>query len=288
MIVSTVCAYGTNETEPDMVDYPDHNSESVEAWEANAEFWDEAQGDEGNYWQRTLVFPSTLELLQPLPTTVLELACGNGNFARQLSRVGVAVTATDASEGQLRGARQRSGGDKIKWIRLDVTDRSALAALSGAAGAPFGAAVCNMALMDIAEITPLFDMLPLSLVDEAPFVFSVLHPVFRPGPQVRLFRERIETEDGQFIEESGVKISNYLDTRVNYGIAVKGQPSIQPYFDRTLTELFSTAFDRGWALDGIREPSITDGGDGDAEGRLSWDHMPNIPPVMVARLRHRG
>ena len=271
-----------------MVDYPDHNAESLAAWDANAEFWDETQGDEGNHWQRTLVFPSTLELLQPLPPTVLELACGNGNFARQLAGQGVSVTATDGSQQQLDRARERSDGYRIQWIRVDVTERSSLAALSGASGAPFGAAVCNMALMDIAEITPLFDMLPLALAEDAPFVFSVLHPVFRPGPQTRLFRERTETEDGQFIEESGVKITNYLDTGVNHGIAVKGQPSIQPYFDRTLTELFSSAFDRGWVLDGIREPSITDGGDGDAEGRLSWDHLPNLPPVMVARLRHRS
>ena len=271
-----------------MVDYPDRNQESLDAWESNAEFWDQAQGDDGNHWQRTLVFPNTLELLQPLPATVLELACGNGNFARQLARLGARVTASDASDAQLQHAQQRSDGYRINWMRLDVTDRAALAALSGAAGAPFGAAVCNMALMDIAEITPLFDMLPLALADNAPFVFSVLHPVFRPGPEVRLYRERAETPEGEFIEESGVKITNYLDTRVNHGIAVKGQPAIQPYFDRTLTELFSAAFDRGWVLDGIREPAITDGGAGDAANRLSWDHLPNIPPVMVARLRHRS
>ncbi len=271
-----------------MVDYPDHNAESLAAWDANAEFWDQAQGDEGNYWQRVLVFPNTLELLQPLPGSVLEIACGNGNFARKLARLGVAVTASDGSEAQLEQARERSAGHKIRWIRLDATDRSALAALSGASGAPFGAVVCNMALMDMAEITPLFDMLPLALAEDAPFVFSLLHPVFRPGPQVHLYEERRETEDGQFIEESGVKITNYLDTGVNHGIAVKGQPAIQPYFDRTLTELFSTAFDRGWVLDGIREPSITDGGDGDSPHRLSWDQLPQIPPVMVARLRHRG
>ena len=271
-----------------MVDYPDHNAESIEAWEANAEFWDQVQGDAGNYWQRTLVFPNTLELLQPLPSTVLEIACGNGNFARQLARLGVSVTATDGSASQLSFAERHSEDLKIKWMRLDATDRSALAALAGASGAPFGGVVCNMALMDMAEITPLFDMLPLALEEGAPFVFSILHPVFRPGPQVKLFRERTETPDGQFIEESGVKITSYLGTGVNHGIAVKGQPAIQPYFDRTLTELFGAAFDRGWVLDGIREPSIVDGGDGDAEGRLSWDHLPEIPPVMVCRLRHRG
>jgi len=271
-----------------MVDYPDHNVESLEAWQNNAEFWDEVQGEEGNYWQRVLVFPNTLELLQPLPASLLEIACGNGSFARQLTRLGVSVTATDGSAAQLERARQRSGRLNIRWMRIDATDRTALAALSGASGAPFGGVVCNMALMDIAEITPLFDMLPLALADQAPFVISVLHPIFRPGPEVKLFRERTETPDGRFLEESGVKITSYLNTGVHHGIAVKGQPSIQPYFDRTLTELFTTAFERGWVLDGIREPSIIDGGDGDAEGRLSWDHLPDIPPVMVVRMRHRG
>ena len=271
-----------------MVDYPDYNAESLDAWEANAEFWDDAQGDEGNYWQRVLVFPNTLELLQPLPTSVLEIACGNGNFARQLAREGVSVTATDASQAQLEAARKRSDGFHLDLIKLDATDRGQLAALAGAKDSPFGAAVCNMALMDIAEITPLFDMLPLALVEDAPFVFSVLHPAFTPGPRVRLFRERTETPDGRFIEESGIRITSYLNRGVNHGIAIVGQPAIQPYFDRTLTELFGAAFERGWVLDGIREPSLTDGGKGNAENRLSWDHLPDIPPVMVVRLRHRG
>lgn len=271
-----------------MVDYPDHNAESLAAWEANAEFWDDTQGDDGNYWQRVLVFPATMELLQPLPSAVLEIACGNGNFARQLARLGVSVTATDGSTTQLSYAERRSEGQKIKWMRLDATDRAALAAISGAAAAPFGAVVCNMALMDIAEITPIFDMLPLALAENAPFIFSVLHPAFTPGPHVKLYQERTETSDGRFIEESGIRITSYLNRGVGQGVAVIGQPAIQPYFDRTLTELFTTAFDRGWVLDGIREPSITDGGKGDAEGRLSWDHLPDIPPVLVARLRHRG
>ncbi len=271
-----------------MVDYPEHNAESLEAWDANAEFWDAAQGDAGNYWQRTLVFPSTLELLQPLPATVLEIACGNGNFARQLAGLGVSVTATDGSAGQLAAARERSAEVDIDWLQLDATDRSQLALLAGSRRAPFGAVVCNMALMDIAEISPLFDMLPLLLAEDAPFVFSVLHPAFNLGPSVRLFRERSETPDGRLVTESGVRITGYLDTGVMRGIAVVGQPSLQPYFHRSLTELFGTAFERGWAIDGLREPSIQDGGEGDARDRLSWDHLPEIPPVMVARLRHRG
>lgn len=271
-----------------MVDFPDHNAESLKAWETNAEFWDAVQGDEGNYWQRTLVFPTTLELLDPLPATLLEIACGNGNFARQAAALGVAVTATDGSQRLIDIARERSQAGNLDWMQLDATDRSELATLAGARGAPFDAAVCNMAIMDIAEITPLFDMLPLTLAERAPFVFSVLHPAFNLGPDVRLFVERHETPDGRLVTESGVRITGYLDTGVQHGIASVGQPAQQPYFHRSLTELFTTAFDRGWVLDGIREPSFRDQGDPDSESRLSWDDLPDIPPILVARLRHRG
>ena len=269
-----------------MVDYPDLNDESIGAWEANAEFWDAVQGDEGNYWQRTLVFPTTLELLQPLPASLLEIACGNGNFARQAAALGVAVTATDGSQRLLDIARERSQGRNLDWMRLDATDRSELATLAGARGAPFDAAVCNMAIMDIAEITPLFDMLPLALAEGAPFVFSVLHPAFNLGPDVRIFVERHETPDGRLVTESGVRVTGYLDTGVQHGIASVGQPAQQPYFHRSLTELFTTAFQRGWVLDGIREPSFRDRRDPDSENRLTWDDLPDIPPILVARLRH--
>ena len=271
-----------------MVDFPEHNAESLEAGNVNSDLWDQVQGDDGNYWQRELVFPATMELLEPLPGSVLEIACGNGNFARTLARRGVSVTATDGSSAQLERARQRSEGLKINWIRVDATDRAALTALADATDAPFGAVVCNMALMDIAEITPLFDMLPLALDQDAALIFSILHPAFNLGPDVRLFAERLETPDGQLVEQRGVRITGYLDVGVQHGIAVAGQPSQQPYFHRPLQDLLSAAFERGWVLDGIREPAMTDGGEGDSESRLSWDHLPSIPPVFVARLRHRG
>ena len=266
-------------------DFPEHNAESISAWRTNAEFWDDVQGDEGNHWQRTLVFPSTLELLQPLPGTLLELACGNGNFARAAAALGVEVTATDAAPELIELARRRPDADRIRWRQVDVTDPDQLNSIPGG---PFDAAVCNMAIMDIAAISPLFATLPRLLSQDAAFVFSVLHPAWPPGANVRIFRERVETADGQFIEESGVRVLGYLNSGVHHGVAVAGQPQQQPYFDRTLTELFSAAFNHGWVLDGIREPSLADGPNPERKSRLQWADVPQIPPVMVARMRHRG
>ena len=269
---------------PDAGEFPESNAASIDAWRTNAEFWDAAQGDEGNFWQRELIFPPTLELLEPLPERVLEIACGNGNFARALARRGVAVTATDASTEMLALARERSSGlaTPIDWRQVDVTSAGQLAEI---AGAPFGAAVCNMALMDIAELGPLFRTLPRLLAPGAPFVFSVLHPTFNQGAETTLFIERHERPNGSFRTVRGVRISRYLSARREDGVAVVGQPVLQPYFHRPLEALLGAAFECGWALDGLREPPLHEPEDA-ADGRLCWSELPEIPPVLIARLRH--
>ena len=268
-------------------DFAESNADSLAAWSANAAYWDGVQGDEGNFWQRELVFPPTFELLEPLPERLLELACGNGNFARAAAARGVQVVATDGSPEMLAAACARSGetGGRIRWHPADATDSAQLAQIPGG---PFDAAVCNMALMDIAALDPLFAALSQLLAPGAPFVFSVLHPAFNSGPTKSLFIERRETADGEFAYERGVRVSTYLTPQRLDGVAVVGQPVLQPYFHRPLEALLGAAFTHGWALDGLREPSFADNPDPDDSDRFTWDDLPEIPPVLVARLRYLG
>ncbi|RIK17932.1 MAG: hypothetical protein DCC52_16515 [Chloroflexi bacterium] len=71
-------------------------------WDANATFWDERMG-QGNAFHLQLVEPAVLELLRAQPREkMLELACGNGQFARKLASLGVQVTATDFSPAMIR------------------------------------------------------------------------------------------------------------------------------------------------------------------------------------------
>ena len=58
------------------------NDESNDIWERNADFWDERMG-EGNRFHNTLVRPAQERLLDIRPgERALDVACGNGNFAR--------------------------------------------------------------------------------------------------------------------------------------------------------------------------------------------------------------
>ena len=56
--------------------------ESKKIWEENAQFWDDAMGDESNEFHREVVRPKVTELLSPDPSDyILDIACGNGNYS---------------------------------------------------------------------------------------------------------------------------------------------------------------------------------------------------------------
>src|SRR5215467_9863959 len=95
----------TRETARDAADL---NREVQAIWNANATFWDDAYG-EGNQFQRALLAPSLERLLAVQPDErILEVACGNGTFARRMAEPGAYVVATDFSEVFLEHARKRT------------------------------------------------------------------------------------------------------------------------------------------------------------------------------------
>src|SRR5438067_2440542 len=60
------------------------NEEVREIWDKNADYWNERMGD-GNEFHRTLIGPAQERLLDLQPgETVLDIGCGNGQFARRM------------------------------------------------------------------------------------------------------------------------------------------------------------------------------------------------------------
>ena len=132
--------------------------ETQELWEGKADFWD-AQMGEGNAFHRTLIGPAVERLLAPQSgETFLDIACGNGQFARRLAQLGVLVIATDFSATFLDRARARTteNAERIDYRLVDATDEAQLLALGAGR---FDGAVCNMALMDMTTISPLLNAL---------------------------------------------------------------------------------------------------------------------------------
>jgi 2-polyprenyl-3-methyl-5-hydroxy-6-metoxy-1,4-benzoquinol methylase len=257
------------------------NEETRQAWDENAAFWDERMG-EGNDFVEVLIWPPTERLIDLKGgERVLDIACGNGLYARKLAKLGAEVVAFDFSEELIALADQRTdeNEDRIQYFVLDATDDGALRSLGKQ---EFDIAVCNMALFDIAEIKSLFNALRELLKPGGRFVFSVIHPCFN-NPHMKWVAEQ-EEMDGKIITSYSVKIHAYLTPTITRGVAIVGQPRPQLYFHRSLQDLLGVGFKAGFILDALQERAFPpDHPVG--KNPLSWGgNFSEIPPVLVARM----
>jgi purine nucleosidase len=268
-----------------MEDLQQANQESRDAWNQNAAYWDERMG-EGNDFVEVLIWPPTERLLQLRPgERVLDIACGNGLTSRRLAAAGAQVVAFDFSEEMIAHARRRSTEypDRISYHVLDATDEAALLALGEGS---FDAALCNMALFDMAEIRPLMHALSRLLRPGGHFVFSVIHPCFN-HPHMAHMAE-MEDRGGEIVTIYSVKVFGYMSSSVARGAAIRGQPRPQLYFHRPLQVLLGGGFGAGFMLDGLEERAFPPDHPPGLYP-LSWGaNFSEIPPVLVARMRLPG
>ena len=256
------------------------NEETRRAWDRNARFWDAKMG-EGNDFFDILIWPATEGLLAAHPgEQILDVACGNGLTSRRLARSGAQVVAFDFSNEMITVARERTETDNINYLVIDATDRQATEDLDIGS---FDAVLCNMALMDIAEIDSLMAAIAEVLRPDGRFIFSILHPCFN-NPSVVHIGE-LEDRGGAFCKTYSVKVSRYMTTFTQAGLAMSGQPTPHIYFHRSLGEILRSAFEVGFVVDGFEERAFP--ADHMLNGaEISWNgRYSEIPPVVVVRLR---
>ncbi len=208
----------------------DTNSDSLKAWETNAEFWDQKMGNESNSFHRDIVRPRTEELLEiNSDDLVLDIACGNGNFSKRMAEQGAQVVGFDYSPKMIEFAKIRRADvlDKVIFSVCDATDYEQLINLQQER--PFTKAVANMAIMDISDIAPLFKAVFCMLGENGIFVFATHHPCFTYPNK------------------------DYFTACVHKGIAIEGQPALQNYYHRSIQDILNHAFRSGFIINGFYE-----------------------------------
>lgn len=138
-----------------------------------------------------------------------------------------------------------------------------------------------MAIMDMSDIDTLAEILPQLLKPGGRFIFSIQHPCFnQTGCRLTLEEEDM---DGELQLTRSIRISRYMTPFPSQGIGIRGQPVPHHYFHRPLQELLRPFLSQGLLLDGLEERAFVL--DETQPPRLSWDSFPEIPPVLIARLR---
>jgi 2-polyprenyl-3-methyl-5-hydroxy-6-metoxy-1,4-benzoquinol methylase len=253
-------------------------------WDANAAFWNEKMA-EGNLFHRSMIGPTAEKLLDIQPgQRIVEFACGNGQFARRMAELGAEVEASDVSPKlvELAIQRTRERPDIAGCIHFSVLDAAKPDDLAQFDAGQFDAAVCNMAIMDMIEVEPLYRAAATLLKPGGRFVFTIMHPCFNNPGGDTMTAETADI-DGDVVTTYAISTKRYRSTGAYRGLAILGQPEKQWYFHRTLADLLAPAFANGLVLDGLEEaylPTDTEPGP-----QLSWRNFTDIPPVFGVRLR---
>ncbi len=268
--------------EQEKSEFPELVEETQGQWDRLAAWWDDRIGD-GNDFQDVLLEPTSDRLLELKPgETVLDIACGAGRYTRRMAAQGVHVVAFDQAPSFIERARGRTTehADRIEYVVANAADSETLLALGEGR---FDAAVCTMALMDMAPVEPLISTLPRLLKPDGRFVFSVSHPAFNSGASKKV--GELTYRDGELVADFAIKVTGYLTPSVDEGLGIEGQPEPQNYFHRPLGLLLNTCFEAGFVLDRLEEPALPPEQDPARRVGFYWTNYPTIPPVLLARLR---
>ena len=120
--------------------------------------------------------PATSALLELLGDVsamrLLDVPCGQGRVARELTRRGAEVVGADLSSALLAKARAFDATDPFgtQYLQIDA------AAPDAFAGETFDGVVCNYGLSDIDDLKGFLATVTRVLRAGGPFAFSLLHP----------------------------------------------------------------------------------------------------------------
>jgi 2-polyprenyl-3-methyl-5-hydroxy-6-metoxy-1,4-benzoquinol methylase len=126
---------------------------------------------------------------------ICDLACGQGDMARQLARRGARVVGVDLSQKLLDIARREEESEPLDITYLHEDAQS----LKSIVCEQFDGVVCNMALMDIPDLAATAHNTQRFLRPKGWFITSITHPCFQIPPNHNYYEEgfwRSDNPDG--------------------------------------------------------------------------------------------
>lgn len=142
------------------------------SWGGVSDWYDELlEGGEDTY-QREVIMPNILRLLSPQKgKTILDLACGQGFFSRELAKAGASVIGVDISSELIALAKEKRGG-----VEYHVSSAENLSFLKDEC---VDAVVSVLAVQNFKNIAPVFKEACRVLRKGGTFVMVLNHPAFR-------------------------------------------------------------------------------------------------------------
>ncbi|HRH31797.1 MAG TPA: class I SAM-dependent methyltransferase [bacterium] len=152
---------------------PRFGNQSKGSWEPVAKWYGKHLKEEDTF-QSEVIFPGALRLLYPVKgKSYIDIACGEGSFARAVANTGASVLGFDISSTLIKQAEAK----KIKGATFRVANATDFARYYDPKS--FDGAACNLAIQNIDDFAAVFHDAGKVLKPGASFVIVLNHPMFR-------------------------------------------------------------------------------------------------------------
>jgi ubiquinone/menaquinone biosynthesis C-methylase UbiE len=143
------------------------------SWEKSSKWYKKIVGDEGHYFHQAVIFPKLQELVDlNNVTSVLDLACGQGIFERQID-INSEYVGVDISRSLIEEAKRKSQNTKHIFLTADVSKKLPLKENY------FDLVVIILALQNIKDFEGVIKNAATHLKNGGEFLIVLNHPIFR-------------------------------------------------------------------------------------------------------------
>jgi ubiquinone/menaquinone biosynthesis C-methylase UbiE len=210
------------------------------SWDKVAKWYGEYLEGEDTF-QTQVIAPNLLRVVGPKPDMrILDLACGQGFFAREFAKLGAQVVGADLSAELIEAARKQGGG---VTYHVAPADR-----LSFAKDGEFDLVACVLALQNMDDLSAVYKETARVLKPGGRFVMVVNHPAFRV----------LKRSSWGWDEESAVqyrRIDGYLTAaKIYVDMHPGGGKPVQTIsYHRALQDFFKALTNTGFAVTRLEE-----------------------------------
>jgi ubiquinone/menaquinone biosynthesis C-methylase UbiE len=143
------------------------------SWEKSSKWYKNIVGDEGHYFHQAIIFPKIKDLVDLNKiNSVLDLACGQGIFERQIS-LNTEYMGVDIARSLIEEAKKKNQNQKHQFIVADASKTLPLVENH------FDLVIIILALQNIKDINGVIKNAATHLKNGGQFLIILNHPVFR-------------------------------------------------------------------------------------------------------------
>lgn len=226
-------------------------------------------------FQDTLVFPGALRLLNvEKGKQYLDIACGEGSFAKLIVGKGAGVTGFDAAPALVKRAQSKH----LHGATFYMADASRFSQVLR--GATFDGATCILAIQNIQKVAETFAEASKALKPGAPLVIVMNHPVLRIPRQSSWGWD--ETKKLQYR-----RIDMYMSETV---IPIQMRPGDDPHvktlsYHRPLQTYVMALAKTGFVIDALEEWTSNRNSDSGPRAKAENRTRNEVPMFMAIRAR---